>query len=171
MDGHAPVPPPPPGCGFGKVGRGAPTAHPQYFPPTGFPRVSKMCLEHALSILTLGEGGCHLRAPIPGCGFFTALITGLSQAVGRAGPDDSQEKRERMLFSHRPSPQAGALLVVTDTKPSLFGERRHQWKREERLGVISFREVPPLTRTSLAPRVKVSCQERFFFFFNFVGER
>lgn len=91
------MPVPTPGCVFGKVGRGAPTAHPQYFPPTGFPRVSKMCLEHALSNLTLGEGGCHLPAPIPGCGFFTALTTGLSQAEGRAGPDASQGKKRDAL--------------------------------------------------------------------------
>lgn len=163
---------PPQGVCLRRLAGAHPPHTPQYFPPTGFPRVSKMCLEHALSILTLGEGGCHPPAPIPGYGFFTALTTGLSQAEGRAGPDDSQGKRERMLFNHRPSPQAGALLVVKDTKPSLFGARRHQWKREERLGMISFREVPPLLRTSLAPLVKVSCLERFFFFFfNLVGER
>lgn len=40
-DGHRPVPTP--GCVFGKVGRGGghPLYSPQYFPPTGFPRVSK----------------------------------------------------------------------------------------------------------------------------------
>lgn len=130
-DGHRPVPTP--GCVFGKVGpgRGTSTVQPHctVFPAHWFPKSVKMCLEQALSILAFGEGGCHPPAPIPGEKGCVCVVSSLSptprfsQAEGRAGPDFSQGKRG-MLFNYHPSPQAGALLVIKDTKAGLLLGRK-----------------------------------------------
>jgi hypothetical protein len=108
---------------------------------------------------------CHLPTPIPGGKRGIPLpppITRRSRVEGRAGPDSSQARREK-LFNDHPVPLDLTLLVVKDTKVWLLAAPPGPRLRESRVG---FR-IPSLVLTSLVPIAVASSLAWLFFFFSF----
>lgn len=108
--GHRPVPTQE--CIFGKVGKGGGhPSHPppQYFSPTGFPRVSKLCWEQALSVLAFGEGGCHLPA--------AALVgRGVCSFLHYLRPSDSAKQRQGRVRTFLRKKEGCSLITILHPK-------------------------------------------------------